>query len=83
MTLNRNGQAITLSKKLAEAGAVDGASLAKLMAKDRRDYTFAQTFPTGTHAMWLYYWLAAHGVQPLKDAKVITVPPPQMVANMR
>lgn len=37
MTLNRNGQAITLSKKLAEAGAVDGASLAKLMAKDRRD----------------------------------------------
>jgi nitrate/nitrite transport system substrate-binding protein len=33
--------------------------------------------------MWLYYWLAAHGVNPLKDAKVITVPPPQMVANMR
>ena len=22
--------------------------------------TFAQTFPTGTHAMWLYYWLAAY-----------------------
>ena len=83
MTLNRNGQAITLSKKLADAGAVDGASLAKVMAKDKRDYTFAQTFPTGTHAMWLYYWLAAHGVNPMKDAKVITVPPPQMVANMR
>ena len=83
MTLNRNGQAITLSKKLADVGAVDGASLAKVMAKDKRDYTFAQTFPTGTHAMWLYYWLAAHGVNPQKDAKVITVPPPQMVANMR
>ena len=83
MTLNRNGQAITLSKKLADAGAVDGASLAKVMAKDKRDYTFAQTFPTGTHAMWLYYWMAAHGVNPLKDAKVITVPPPQMEANMR
>ena len=87
MTLNRNGQAITLSKKLAEAGAVDGASLAKVMARqpklDGRDYSFAQTFPTGTHAMWLYYWLAAHGVNPMKDAKVITVPPPQMVANMR
>ena len=83
MTLNRNGQAITLSKKLADAGAVDGASLAKVMAKDKREYTFAQTFPTGTHAMWLYYWLAAHGVHPMKDSKVITVPPPQMVANMR
>ncbi|MEC5218017.1 nitrate/nitrite transport system substrate-binding protein [Actimicrobium sp. GrIS 1.19] len=83
MTLNNNGQAITLSKKLANAGAVDGTSLAKLMQTDKREYTFAQTFPTGTHAMWLYYWLAAHGVDPMKDAKVITVPPPQMVANMR
>jgi len=83
MNLNNNGQAITLSTKLSEKGAVDGPSLAKLMQTDKRDYTFAQTFPTGTHAMWLYYWLAAHGIHPLKDAKVITVPPPQMVANMR
>ncbi len=83
MTLNQNGQAITLSKKLSDKGAVDAASLAKLMATDKREYTFAQTFPTGTHAMWLYYWLASVGVNPLKDAKVITVPPPQMVANMR
>ncbi|GAA0760693.1 ABC transporter substrate-binding protein [Ideonella azotifigens] len=83
MTLNNNGQAISLSKKLADAGAVDGPSLAKVMAKDKREYTFAQTFPTGTHAMWLYYWLASAGINPMKDAKVITVPPPQMVANMR
>jgi nitrate/nitrite transport system substrate-binding protein len=83
MTLNNNGQAITLSKKLADAGAVDGPSLAKVMAKDKREYTFAQTFPTGTHAMWLYYWLSTYGINPMKDAKVITVPPPQMVANMR
>ncbi|WP_298923135.1 CmpA/NrtA family ABC transporter substrate-binding protein [uncultured Ramlibacter sp.] len=83
MNLNHNGQAITLSKKLADKGAVDGASLAKLMATEKREYTFAQTFPTGTHAMWLYYWLATYGVNPMKDVKVITVPPPQMVANMR
>ncbi len=83
MNLNRNGQAITLSKKIADQGAVDGPSLAKLMATAKREYTFAQTFPTGTHAMWLYYWMAAHGINPIKDAKVITVPPPQMVANMR
>jgi nitrate/nitrite transport system substrate-binding protein len=83
MTLNQNGQAITLSKKLADKGAVDGPSLAKLMATDKREYTFAQTFPTGTHAMWLYYWLATHGINPMTGAKVITVPPPQMVANMR
>ena len=87
MTLNNNGQAITLSKKLAEKmgrfGAVDVVSLAKTMAAEKREYTFAQTFPTGTHAMWLYYWLASGGINPMRDAKVITVPPPQMVANMR
>ena len=83
MTLNNNGQAITLSKKLADKGAVDGPSLAKLMQTEKREYTFAQTFPTGTHAMWLYYWLASYGIDPMKDAKIITVPPPQMVANMR
>nr|WP_231502324.1 CmpA/NrtA family ABC transporter substrate-binding protein [Herbaspirillum sp. RV1423] len=83
MNLNNNGQAITLSKKIADKGGVDGPSLAKLMQTDKREYTFAQTFPTGTHAMWLYYWLAANGINPMKDAKVITVPPPQMVANMR
>lgn len=83
MSLNNNGQAISLSKKLADKGAVDGPSLAKVMATDKREYTFAQTFPTGTHAMWLYYWLASAGINPFSDAKAITVPPPQMVANMR
>ncbi|MET4575920.1 CmpA/NrtA family ABC transporter substrate-binding protein [Ottowia thiooxydans] len=83
MGLNHNGQAITLSKALADKGAVDGPSLAALMAKEKREYTFAGTFPTGTHAMWMHYWLAAAGINPLSGAKLITVPPPQMVANMR
>jgi len=83
MALNNNGQAITLSKALADKGAVDGPSLARFMAANKREYTFAGTFPTGTHAMWMHYWLAAAGINPLSGAKLITVPPPQMVANMR
>lgn len=83
MNINNNGQAISLSKALADKGAVDGPSLAKLMSRDKREYTFAGTFPTGTHAMWMHYWLAASGINPITDAKLITVPPPQMVANMR
>ena len=83
MTLNHNGQAITLSKDLFKKGVTDGASLKAQIDKEKREYTFAQTFPTGTHAMWLYYWLANYGIHPMKDAKIITVPPPQMVANMR
>ncbi|MDQ5946931.1 MAG: nitrate/nitrite transport system substrate-binding protein [Pseudomonadota bacterium] len=83
MGLNHNGQAITLANKLKDAGATDGASLKKLITAKPGEYTFAQTFPTGTHAMWLYYWLAAHDINPFKDVKTIVVPPPQMVANMR
>ncbi len=83
MNLNHNGQAITLSNQLRDKGATDGTKLKALIDKEKRDYTFAQTFPTGTHAMWLYYWLAAHGIHPFNDVKNITIPPPQMVANMR
>jgi nitrate/nitrite transport system substrate-binding protein len=83
MTLNHNGQGITLSNQLKDKGVKDGKSLKRVMANENRDFTFAQTFPTGTHAMWLNYWLAANGIDPVKDVKNIVVPPPQMVANMR
>ena len=84
MTLNNNGQGITLSNQLKEQKKVtDGPGLAKLIKAEPKEYTFAQTFPTGTHAMWLYYWLATYGIDPFKDVKTIVVPPPQMVANMK
>ncbi|MGB7540635.1 MAG: CmpA/NrtA family ABC transporter substrate-binding protein [Burkholderiales bacterium] len=83
MGLNHNGQAITLSSKLYQKGVKDGAGLKALIDREKREYTFAQTFPTGTHAMWLYYWLATNGIHPFNDVKAIVVPPPQMVANMR
>jgi len=83
MALNNNGQGITLSNQLYEKGVKDGATLKRMLDNENRDYTFAQTFPTGTHAMWLYYWLATYGINPFKDVKTIVVPPPQMVANMR
>lgn len=83
MTINNNGQGLTLSKAIADKGASTLEGLVGLMKKEPREYTFAQTFPTGTHAMWLYYWLASAGINPFKDVKSIVVPPPQMVANMR
>jgi len=83
MTLSANGQGISVSRRLAASGAADGASLARLVHAGGRRLVFAQTFPTGTHAMWLNYWLAANGVDPLRDVRTIVVPPPQMVANVR
>ena len=65
MSLNNNGQGITLSNQLKDKGVKDGKSLKGVMTNENRDFTFAQTFPTGTHAMWLNYWLAAHGINPV------------------
>ena len=83
MTINNNGQGISLARQLKDKGVTDGPSLAKLIKSRDRDYTFAHTFPTGTHAMWLYYWLASYGIDPITDIKTITVPPAQMVMNAR
>lgn len=83
MNLNHNGQSVALSADMARAGAVDGASLARQLRTAGRPYVFAHTFPTGNHAMLLQYWLAAHGIDPVRDARVMTVPPSQMVAALR
>ncbi|HEY8026379.1 MAG TPA: CmpA/NrtA family ABC transporter substrate-binding protein [Burkholderiaceae bacterium] len=81
MTLNRNGQAISLSNRLADA-LQNGASLQDAFAGLKRKPVLAQTFPTGTHAMWLNYWLAAQGVHPLRDVESVVIPPPQMAEAM-
>jgi nitrate/nitrite transport system substrate-binding protein len=84
--LNRNGQAITLKKALAGKVSTDPKVLKPMVdaAKAKNTpMTFAMTFPPGTHAMWMRYYLAAGGIDPDKDVALITIPPPQMVANMK
>jgi nitrate/nitrite transport system substrate-binding protein len=84
--LNRNGQAITLNNKLKTAGAKTPAQIKPLADKARAagdPLTFAMTFPPGTHAMWMRYWLASGGIHPDRDVNLITIPPAQMVANMK
>ena len=81
MNLNQNGQNITLSRRLA-AFAQEPALLARLLHEERRRLTLAHTFPTGNHAMFLYYWLAAAGIDPLRDCRMVTVPPGQMASSL-
>ncbi|MFG0379685.1 CmpA/NrtA family ABC transporter substrate-binding protein [Pseudomonas sp. zbq_18] len=83
MGLNQNGQAINLSEPLKRSGVVTAEALAARARQGSAKLTFAQTFPTGTHAMWLYYWLAAQGIHPLEDVSTVVVPPSQMVAHLR
>ena len=83
MGLNQNGQSIHLSQDLLNAGVTDGPSLARYIRQAPRRLTLAHTFPTGTHAMWLYYWLAAYGIHPLRDIDMQVVPPSRMVEHMQ
>lgn len=83
MGLNQNGQSINLSHDLQQQGVVTPDALDRHVHQSRTKLTFAQTFPTGTHAMWLYYWLASQGIHPLQDVNSVVVPPPQMLAHLQ
>jgi nitrate/nitrite transport system substrate-binding protein len=86
MMLNVNGQAITLSKDFCgkvgfkQMNKVTPVVAAKLKAE--KEVTFAMTFPGGTHDLWLRNWMSVAGLNQ-KAVKIITIPPPQMVANMK
>jgi nitrate/nitrite transport system substrate-binding protein len=84
--LNRNGQAITLKSEFLGKVQEDPKALKPFVEKAKalgEPMTFAMTFPPGTHAMWMRYYLGAGGINPDKDVNLITIPPPQMVANMK
>ncbi len=84
--VNRNGQAITLKAELKGKIGADPKALKPLVDAAKAagtPMTFAMTFPPGTHAMWMRYYLGAGGINPDTDVSLATVPPPQMVANMK
>ncbi len=85
--LNVNGQGISVSKEYLGAKADLNAGKMKGVIAQRKGagkkITMAMTFPGGTHDLWIRYWLAAGGIDPDKDIELITIPPPQMVANMK
>jgi nitrate/nitrite transport system substrate-binding protein len=85
--LNTQGQAISGSKEfLDEKLKVKAANLEATVEKKNKSgdkFKAAVTFPGGTHDLWMRYWLAANGVDPNKEADLVVVPPPQMVANMQ
>jgi nitrate/nitrite transport system substrate-binding protein len=84
--LNRNGQAITLKTEWKGKVGADPKALKPFVEQAKKlgePLTFAMTFPPGTHAMWMRYYLGAGGINPDKDVSLITVPPAQMISNMK
>ncbi len=83
MGLSQNGQGITLSARLRAAGVTTPEALREHVRREGARLTLAQTFPTGTHALWLNYWLASHDIHPLQDVRTLVIPPAQMVEHLQ
>jgi nitrate/nitrite transport system substrate-binding protein len=85
--LNLNGQCISVAKEYSDLKiGIDTAPFKTALDAKKasgKSIKAAMTFPGGTHDLWIRYWLAAGGIDPDKDIETITVPPPQMVANMK
>src|SRR5436305_1887532 len=85
LVLNLHGNAVTLANDLRKRGVRDGASLRKAIMETRKDktLTFAAVAPYSSHLFLLRTWLASHGIVPGQDVRIVIVPPPQMVANLK
>jgi nitrate/nitrite transport system substrate-binding protein len=87
LNLSEDCQGISVSNEYRDLKiSTDAAPLKAAFAEKKaagKIPTAAMTFPGGTHDLWIRYWLAAGGIDPDNDIKLITVPPPQMVANMK
>jgi two-component system, oxyanion-binding sensor len=95
--LGINGNAITVSPALHAAimAEIDGdrfdpmataLALARVVAARRKSgaepLTFGMTFPFSTHNYQLRFWMAAGGVDPDEDVRLVVLPPPYMVDSL-
>jgi NitT/TauT family transport system ATP-binding protein len=95
--LGVNGNAITVSPALHAALAaaatgdlldpmVSARALARVVADRRKKgeepLTFGMTFPFSTHNYHLRFWMAAGGVDPDEDVRLVVLPPPYMVESL-
>lgn len=84
LVLNRNGNAITLSRKLWEAGVRDAATLRDYLRgrRSRELLTLGVVFQFSSHHLLLRHWLKSAGLEPDRDVRLVVVPPAQMFRNL-
>jgi ABC-type nitrate/sulfonate/bicarbonate transport system substrate-binding protein len=93
MELGTGGNAITLSKALADRGVRSAATLARWLAEaagrsppgggDARKPIVAHVFGCSMHHYLLREWLAAAGVDPDFDVRLVVIPPEQMPGHLQ
>lgn len=93
MQTSTQGNGIAIANKRADGTTLTGKNIGLNLsgAKDfilslkagGNPFTAAYTFPAANQELWIRYWLAAGGIDPDNDIKLIAVPPAQTVANMK
>lgn len=95
IALNLGGNAITVSRSIAAAmrdgeglsgrsnPAAAGRALAACVRAAPEPFTFATVYPFSAHNYALRYWLAAAGIDPDRDVRLVALPPPLMVDSLR
>jgi two-component system, oxyanion-binding sensor len=84
LVLNLNGNALTLSEKLWQAGVRTPADLrdeARRRSGERK-LTFGVVFMFSSHHLMLRSWLREAGINPDRDVRIVVVPPAQMFRNL-
>lgn len=83
-----HGNGIALASKHIGKGiekdlSKGGKALFDQLKSGKTPFTAAYTFPQSNQDFWIRYWLAAGGINPDNDVKLLTVPSAQTVANMK
>jgi len=84
LTMTRNGNAITLSKRLYDQGVYTIHDFKKLLLDTgSQTHRMGVVHDSSMHNLLLRYWLAAGGINPDQDLMLKTIPPAQMVVDLK
>jgi bicarbonate transport system ATP-binding protein len=80
----RNGNAITLKEEFYQQNirTLDDFHQFIVNTPDKR-HNFGMVHPSSMHNLLLRYWLAAGGIDPDRDVNLMTIPPAQMVVDLK
>jgi bicarbonate transport system ATP-binding protein len=84
LTMTRNGNAITLAKKFYKQGIQTAKDLKNAILESKEEkHRLGMVHPSSMHNILLRYWLAAGGIDPDRDVELKTIPPAQMVVDLK
>ena len=84
LTMTRNGNAISLDRRFYDRGIHTLPDFKEMLQNTRdRSHRMGVVHPSSMHNLLLRYWLAAGGIDPDHDVELKTIPPAQMVVDLK